>query len=156
MKPPLPLFFATLLFAASARAEVKIDAPWVRATVPAQKATGAFMTLTASTPTRLTGVESPAAEIGEVHEMAMEGNMMLMRRLDNGLELPAGKAVELKPGSHHLMLLGLKQPIKAGDKVPLTLRFTDRNGKTQRVELQVPAQALGAGAAAESGSHQHH
>jgi copper(I)-binding protein len=77
---------------------VDIKDPWVRATVAQQKATGAFMQLTAKTDSKLVDVKSPVAGLVEVHEMAMENNVMKMRPLQQGLALPAGKAVELKPG----------------------------------------------------------
>src|SRR5260221_175469 len=84
-------------------AHVKADAAWARASVPGQQATGAFMRLTAEEPLRLVGVESPAAGLAEVHEMKMEGDVMRMRAID-GLDLPKGVAVDLKPGGYHVML----------------------------------------------------
>ena len=88
-------------------AQVKVGDPWVRATVPQQKATGAFMSLTAEKGTRLVEAKSPVAGVVEIHEMAMENNVMKMRAVP-GLDLPAGKPVELKPGGYHVMLMDLK------------------------------------------------
>lgn len=122
--------------AASAQTVVKVDDPWVRGTVPAQKATGAFMRLTATAPVRLVAANSPVAGVVEIHEMAMEKDVMKMRAVP-GLDLAAGKAVELKPGGYHVMLMDLKQQVKAGETVPLTLVFED--AKKQRVTQQVQA-----------------
>ena len=112
---------AGLVFAASAFAQVTVKEPWVRGTVAEQKATGAFMQLNSAADARLVEVKSPVANIVEVHEMTMVDNMMKMRAVQGGLELPAGKTVELKPGSYHIMLIDLKAPLKEGATVPLTL-----------------------------------
>lgn len=135
------LFGATLV--ASASAQVTVSNAWVRATVAQQKATGAFMQLTAAKDTRLVAVSTPLTGMAEVHEMAMDNNVMKMRPLP-ALELPAGKAVELKPGGYHLMLMDLKKQVKAGDSVPLTLVFEDKAGKRETVEIKAEVRALGA------------
>jgi len=118
-------------------AHVKADAAWARASVPGQQATGAFMRLTAEEPLRLVGVESPAAGVAEVHEMKMEGDVMRMRAID-GLDLPKGVAVDLKPGGYHVMLQQLKSPLLKDSQVPITLVFKDAKGETSRLSLQVP------------------
>ena len=81
---------------------------WVRPTVPGQTASGAYMTLTASTPAHLKSASTPAATLTELHAMRMEGDIMKMSHLADGLELPVGKPVQLQPGGYHLMLLDLK------------------------------------------------
>ena len=132
-----------LLLAGSAFAQtVKVEGAWARATVQGQKATGAFMVLTAPEGARLVGASTPAANVAEVHEMTMEGDVMKMRALAGGLELPAGKPVELKPGSYHIMLIDLKAPLAAGSAVPLTLVLRDAKGAEVRQELQVPVRAV--------------
>lgn len=145
---------AAVLLGASASvwAEVKIDNAWVRTTVAQQKATGAFMQITSSDNRRLTGVSTPLAGIAEVHQMSMEGNIMKMRPLDNGLELPAGKTVELKPGSYHIMLMDLKGQIKPGDDVLLKLSFETADKKTVTQEVHATA----ASAVPASDAHQKH
>lgn len=153
------LFAATALAAASlsawADAPVQIDTPWARASVPGQQASGAFMRLTAQEPLRLVGVSTPAAAHSEIHEMVMEGDVMRMRAID-GLELPAGQTVELKPGGYHLMFLQLKAPLRAGTEVPVTLQFTNARGERLEQALQVPVQQLARPArGAEHPSHQH-
>ncbi|HEY1397108.1 copper chaperone PCu(A)C [Roseateles sp.] len=137
------LLVAGALSASIANAQVKIEDAWVRATVPQQKATGAFMKLTAAKDTRLVAVTTPLTPKAEVHEMAMQDNVMRMRQIP-AIELPAGKTVELKPGGYHLMFLDLPAQVKAGDQVPLKLTFEDRNGARQTVEVKAPVRALNA------------
>lgn len=141
---------ALLLAAASAYAQVTVKDPWVRATVPHQKATGAFMQLVAAQDARLIEARSPVAGIVEIHEMAMVQDVMKMRAVES-LELPAGKTVELKPGGYHVMLMDLKGQVKEGDQVPLTLVVQTRDGQRQTLELKAPARSLGAGPAAGMG-----
>jgi copper(I)-binding protein len=124
-----------------ALAQVTVGEPWVRATVAAQKATGAFMTLTSAQPVKLVGVSSPAAGAVEVHEMKMVDDMMKMRQMQT-LDLPAGQPVKLAPGGYHLMLLELKQPLKDGDKVPLTLEFEDAKKVRSKVVVDAPVKPL--------------
>lgn len=120
---------------------VKVDGPWVRATVAPQKATGAFMQLTSAKAARVVAASSPVADMVEIHEMKMgEDGVMKMRAVD-ALALPAGQAVALKPGGYHVMLMGLKGPIKAGETVPLTLTVEAEGG--QRSTVEVKAQARG-------------
>jgi copper(I)-binding protein len=139
MKNAVALLLAAVSVAASAQTTVK-DA-WVRSTVPQQMATGAFAQITSAQGGRLVSVASPVAGVVEVHEMAMDGNVMKMRALPGGLALPAGKTVELKPGGYHVMLMDLKQPLKAGDSVPLTLVIEAADGKRETLQIQAPVKA---------------
>ena len=125
-----------LMAALPALAQVTVGEPWVRATVAAQKATGAFMTLTSKQDSKLVAASSPVAGVVEVHEMKMVDDVMRMRQIQ-ALPLPAGQPVALNPGGYHLMLLELKQPLKDGDKVPLTLEVED--GKQVRSKITVEA-----------------
>lgn len=118
-------------------APVKVDAAWARATVQGQQGTGAFMNLTATQATRLVSVSTPVAGVAELHEMTMEGDVMKMRAVP-GLDLPAGKTVQLKPGSYHLMLMDLKRPLAKDSSVPLTLRFKDAKGLATELQVSVP------------------
>jgi len=133
---------ATLLFvglAASALAQnIDIKNGWVRTSVQGQTATGAFMTITAPQDMRLVGVLSPVAGVAEVHEMKIDGGVMKMRAVEGGLALPAGKAVELKPGGYHLMLMDLKAALPKDSTVPVTLVLKDAKGAESRVELKLP------------------
>lgn len=136
---------ATLMLACTATVaaagNVAVSEPWVRGTVAAQKATGAFMGLTATTATRLVGASSPAAAQVEVHEMTMENDVMKMRPVA-GLDLPAGSTVALKPGGYHIMLMGLAKPLAEGTKVPMTLIFEAADGARETVEIEAPVRAL--------------
>jgi copper(I)-binding protein len=106
------------------------------------------MTLTAHSASKLVSVSSPVAGVAEVHEMKMEGDVMKMRAIP-GLDLPAGKAVDLKPGGYHVMLMDLKLPLQKDTTIPLTLVFKDAKGAETKKELKVPvAQTAPAGAAA--------
>jgi copper(I)-binding protein len=132
-------FSAVVLMTANiAHAQVEVKSAWARPTVAGQSVTGAFMTLTAKDGARLVGAASPAAGVVEIHEMAMEGTVMRMRAVPV-LDLPAGRAVELKPGGYHVMLMDLKQPLKAGEKLRLDLRFElpDKRNVTLPVEVEV-------------------
>ena len=129
---------------ASASAQTAVKDPWVRGTVPQQKATGMFAQVTSAGGGKLVSASSPVAGVVEIHEMAMEGNVMKMRAIP-GLELPAGKAVDLKPGGYHVMLLDLKQRLKAGDTVPVTLVVEGKDGKRETIEVKAPVKQLAAG-----------
>lgn len=136
-------------------AALKVDDVWVRATVPSQHATGAFMRLTSAVPGRLVAVESDAAKHVEVHEMAMQDNVMKMRQVP-GIDLPAGQPVELKPGGYHVMLIDLARQINPGDRIPLTLVVEDAKQQQRRVPVQAEARALNAKAGpAPAAQHGH-
>jgi periplasmic copper chaperone A len=124
------------LVAGSAFAQTSVKDAWVRGTVPQQMATGLFAQITSAHGGRLVAASSPAAGVVEIHTMAMEGNVMRMRAVANGLELPAGKTVELKPGGYHLMLMDLKQTLKAGDVVPVTLVIEGADRKRETLEVK--------------------
>ena len=147
IRPRVAVLAACLLVAGSAFAQTTVKEAWIRATVPQQKATGMFAQITSPQGGRLVSAASPVAGVVEIHEMAMEGDVMKMRALPNGLALPAGTAVELKPGGHHVMLMDLKQPLAAGQTVPVTLTFEGAAGKRDAVELQVPVKAANTAAA---------
>lgn len=121
---------------------VKVDGAWIRATVKGQSGTGGFMNLTASQPLTLVGFSTAVATESELHEMAMDGNVMRMHAVPS-LPLPAGQTVELRPGmdGHHLMLMGLKQPLKEGDEVALTLKLRTADGKSLTQEVKVPVKS---------------
>jgi hypothetical protein len=132
---------AALAWAPSTSAQVAVTDAWVRGTVTGQKATGAFMQLKSPADAALVAAASPVARIVEIHEMKMEGGMMQMRAVDR-LALPAGKAVDLKPGGYHVMLMDLVGPLKDGDTVPLQLTFEDKAGKKQTVEVKALVRPL--------------
>lgn len=143
---------ALLAAAAGVQAQTTVAEPWVRSTVAGQKATGAYLQITSATGGTLVSAASPVAGVVEIHEMTMDGNVMKMRALPKGLTLPAGQAVALKPGGLHVMLMDLKQPLKAGDSVPLTLVVESAGNK--RETLQIKATVRGA-QAAPAAAHDH-
>lgn len=143
---------AAVASSAQAQANVTVKDAWVRATVPQQKATGAFMQLQAAKDSKFVSVSSPLTPTVEVHEMAMQGDVMRMRQVQS-VELPAGKTVELKPGGHHIMMMNLKAQVKEGDTVPLTLVFEGKDGKREQVEIKVPVKALNSAARPAHAGH---
>lgn len=122
-------------------ADVKVEGAWVRGTTPSQKATGAFMRLTSAQGAALIGASSPIAGKAEVHEMKMVADNMKMSPVQK-LALPAGKTVELKPGGYHVMLLDLKEPVKDGDIVKLTLEI-EQGGKREQITVDAAVRPLG-------------
>jgi periplasmic copper chaperone A len=132
---------AASFITSSAFAQVTVGDPWIRATVPAQKTAGAFMQLRSPKATRLVDVQSPVAGRAEVHQMAMEGQTMRMQKVD-GIDLPAGQPVNLSSGGYHVMLFDLKQQLKEGEQVPLTLSFVGADKKRESVTVQVPVKPL--------------
>jgi copper(I)-binding protein len=125
-----------------AAAAVTATDAWVRGTVPAQKITGAFLTLQSSEDAKVVAVSSTASKTAEIHESGMEHGTMRMKAVDS-VALPAGKRVELKPGGYHVMLVDLTRPLAAGDMVPLTFTVEDSRGKRSTVEVKAEVRALG-------------
>ena len=116
--------------------DLQITAPLIRAMVPGSKVAGGFLTISnnGKDNDRLVGVTTDGVKQVEIHEMAMVDEVMKMRKLENGLAIPAGKTVELKPGGYHLMFIEPAKPYAEGDKVPVTLEFE----KAGKVELAFP------------------
>jgi hypothetical protein len=143
-------FVAAFAASVSAWSQVTVSQPWVRGTVQGQKATGAFMQLKSADGAALVAAQSPVAGVVEIHEMRMENNVMRMRAIPK-LDLPAGQMVDLKPGGYHVMLMELKQPLKKGDTVPITLKLQGKDGKPQEVEVKAEVRDLAA-----TGGHPKH
>jgi copper(I)-binding protein len=133
----LSLLLATL----AASAQTTVSDAWVRSTVPQQMATGMFGQITSAQGGKLVAASSPVAGVVEVHEMRMDGNVMRMRAVP-ALDLPAGKAVELKPGGYHVMLMDLKQPLKAGDVVSVSLVIEAADKSRTTIEVKAPVKAM--------------
>ncbi len=121
---------------------LEIGNPWTRATPPSAQSGGGFLTITnkGTTPDRLVAVRTTASNKAEIHEMRMDGNVMRMRELEKGLEIPPGATVELKPGSYHLMFMELKAPFAKDAKIPATLVFE----KAGSVDVELSVAAMGA------------
>ncbi len=127
-----------LIATAAAQAQVTVDKPWVRTTVAQQTTTAAYLTITSAKGGKLVSASSPVAASVDVHEMKMDGDMMKMRAVD-AVPLPAGQPVEFKPNGLHVMLTGLKAPLKAGDVVPIRLVVEDAKGKRETVDVKATA-----------------
>lgn len=129
---------------------VSVSEPFARATAPSAKAGAAFLTLSIATgEDKLLSVASPVAEKVELHNHIMEDGIARMRAVD-AIPVVAGTPIALKPGGLHIMLIGLKQQLKEGDTVPLTLHFE----KAGDVAVSVPVK--GAGMRASGGDHSGH
>jgi copper(I)-binding protein len=120
-----------------AQAEVAITEAWVRATAPGQKVGAAYMTLQSPQAVQLVYAETKSADEVEIHSMSMTNGIMKMRKLD-ALSLQPNKPERLAPGGFHLMLFGLKAPLKAGEKVTLTLCFKDGKDQITHQEVTLP------------------
>jgi len=127
--------------AGTAQAQVEVKDAWIRGMVAPQDTTGAFMRITSATDAKLVGVKTPAAGMAGLHQSKMDGGVMRMRHVA-GIELPAGKPVDLKPGGYHVMLMHVARPLKEGETVPLTLIVEQKGGGRASVTVQVPVKAL--------------
>ena len=130
-----------LMLGAAHAQSVEVKDAWIRGTVPAQKVTGAFMEITGKSSVRLVGAASPAAGTVEIHNMTLTNGVMKMFAVD-GIDVQAGKTLKLAPGGYHVMLIGLKQQMKPGDKVPLDLLLESADKKRETVSLQVEVRDL--------------
>lgn len=136
-------------------AEISVKDVWIRATVPGQSATGAFMALSSHTTVRLVGVSSPIAGRAEVHQMRLEQGVMKMQAIP-ALEVPAGQTVQLAPGAYHVMLMRLSKPVEAGAQIPMQLTFELANQKRQTVGVTATVRALNAQRGGDHGQHHNH
>ena len=129
--------------------DVSVTNAWARATPGGAETAAAYVTLESPAGDRLMGISTPAAQKAEVHSMTMEGSVMKMRSVD-GLDLPPGQTVTLKPGGYHIMMTGLAKPLEAGESFPLTLTFAKAGAKNVTVSVEKIG-AMGPGGAASSG-----
>jgi len=135
------LGLSLLGLACQVSAQTQVDDAWVRATVAGQQATGAFMTLTASSDSKLLSVQSPVAKTVQIHQSSMKNDVMSMQPVDS-VALPAGKAVTLDPHGYHVMLIDLSAQVKEGTTVPLTLTVENAKGEKESIEVQAQVRAL--------------
>lgn len=130
------LVFALLLAACQQRGDdIEVRDAWVRATVPGQDVAAAYLTIASPTDTRLIAATSAAARITELHSMSMEGGMMRMQHLADGLPVRGGAPQRLQPGGNHLMLIGLAKPLAPGDKVSIRLDFAAGGGAAKQIDV---------------------
>lgn len=132
---------------------LEIKHPWTRATPKNAPVAGGYLKIinTGATPDRLTGGSVEVAKKFEVHEMSMDGGVMKMRELKDGLEIPPGATVELKPGSYHIMMMNLSHPLAKGDRVKGSLTFE----KAGKVDVEFAVEAMGGSPAAAKTDHMH-
>jgi hypothetical protein len=131
---------------------LKIDHPWARATPTGARVAGGFMTIAnAGGADRLVSATATIAGRVEIHEMAVNNGVMTMRPLEAGLAIPENGAIELKPGSFHVMFMDLKQPLKVGERFKGTLTFE----KAGTVEVEFAVEAIGSQGGMDHGAHQH-
>lgn len=138
MRLQLPALGASLMLlsgvALAQGGDVQITNAWARATPEGAATAAAYVTVESPAGDRLTGASTPVAQKADIHEMTMDGNIMKMRQVD-GIDLPAGQAVTLKPGGYHIMMTGLTKPLKEGETFPLTLDFAKAG--TKQVDVSV-------------------
>ena len=148
MNTRLLFAFLAMFFAAQSYAsEITVTDAWARETAPGQENGSVGLLITSQNDARLISVETTAAASAEIHTMTMDNGVMKMRQLEN-LPLPARQAVSLGPGGDHLMLFGIKQPLKAGGKVPLilTVQFADK--RIEKIKINALVKPL-------TGAHEH-
>lgn len=155
---------AALTTAAAASAQgyklgsLEIGHPWSRAMPPGARTGVGYLTVAnhGAQADRLVSAASPAADKVEVHDMSITDGVMTMRRMEGGLDIPAGGEAKLAPGGLHMMLVGVKQPFREGEMVPVHLTFE----KAGTVEVQLEVGAMGAKGApdapAPAGGHEGH
>jgi copper(I)-binding protein len=127
---------------------INVHQAWARTTAPGQDVGAVYLMIVSKKDTSLVSVKADIAEHAQIHSMTMDNGIMKMRELES-LPIPAGKMVNLSPGGIHLMLVGLKKPLKAGEKIALTLEFKDTAGKSSSVNITAPIQN-------EASEHDHH
>jgi len=149
------LAWASTMFwlAASAHAgDIAVTKAWARATAPGQEVGAAYFDIVSKSAAKLVKAESPAAASTEIHTMSMKNGVMEMRKIDS-LDLPAGKTVSLAPGGNHIMLIGLKKPLKEGDKVAITLTLEKAPKVQEKVEVSAEVKSMMTGM---GGAMHHH
>jgi copper(I)-binding protein len=137
---------AALVFTVAVQAQPKIEQPYARATMPGQPNGGGYLKIdnAAGAADRLVAASAEVSKTVELHTMKLDNNVMRMRQID-AIDVPAGQAVELKPGGMHLMFIGLKAPLKAGDSFPVKLRFEKAGEVLIDVKVEAAAAAAGHG-----------
>jgi len=149
------LLAAMLMNASVYAGDIQVEDVWIRATVPEQESASADMTITSKQNAMLIGMSTPACRTVEMHSMTIQNSMMKMREVKT-IDLPAGKRVELGAIGYHLMLVGLKAPLKAGEVIPLALTIKLASERTVKVEAKAVVKPLtAANAAAQEDKHEH-
>ena len=149
------VLMAGFLIAASAQAEpsvpgsgVSATTAWCRTTPPGADTAAVYVTLKSPVQDRLIAATTPAAANAEIHQLTMNGTVMVMREVQGGLFLPPGEPVSLQPGGYHIMLTGLKGPLKLNQTFPLHLTFQ----VSQPIDLVARVAAIGVSTPPAAGS----
>jgi copper(I)-binding protein len=147
------LFVSPALAADYTAGSLKVSGPWARATPKGAPVGGGYMTITntGTTADRLIGGTTGISARFEIHEMKMDGGVMKMRMLPNGLEIKPGETVAFKPGSYHVMFMGLKEQLKQGESFKGTLEFE----KAGNVEVEFTIEGIAASGAGQTGHGGH-
>jgi periplasmic copper chaperone A len=132
----------SLLASTVGHAEVTAKDAWVRGTVPAQKLTAAYMTVTSTEEAKIVGARTPVAKKAEIHASMVMGGVNHMHAVDR-VPLPAGQPVELKPGGYHVMLMDLNRHMVAGDSVPIFFTIEGKDGKRTEIEVKAQVRPIG-------------
>jgi hypothetical protein len=138
----IALLLSLMLAQTAFAADIKVSNAWMRATAPGQEVAGAFMDITSTVNAKLISASSPAAGKLELHTMSMDKGIMDMHEVTQ-IDLPKGKTISLAPGSLHVMLFDLKQAMKQGDSIPMTLDIVTANKKHQYINIKVSVRNLG-------------
>ena len=141
MRVLLLLFFTLCAMTSHAhedvQASLRVLHPWARATVPGAQTGGVYLQIqNTGEADRLISAKADLAQTTELHAMSMQGNTMQMRKLDDGVKLPTKQTVDFSPGGMHIMLVGLKAPLKEGSMFPLKLRFEKAGEKLVEVKVE--------------------
>ncbi len=157
MKKLLAAVLLTGFWQATSASGMDIDHPWARATVEGMSMGGVFLTIENETKQDdvLVAASSPVSQKVELHNHINDNGVMRMREVEGGIPLPKGQKVMLKPGSYHVMLMGLKKPLKVGDEFPLTLKFKNAQAKTVTVEVENAPKGMKHGHDHHGHSHDH-
>ncbi|BBP02224.1 copper chaperone PCu(A)C [Sulfuriferula nivalis] len=138
----LSILFSIIFSQAAMAADIKVENAWMRATAPGQEVAGAFMDITSTDNAKLVGATSTAAGKLELHSMSMDNGVMEMRQMKS-IDLPKGKTIQLSPGGLHVMLFDLKQPMKQGETIPMTLDVLTADKHHESIKIDVSVRDLG-------------
>ncbi len=148
------LLGAMLLSANVCAGDLQVEGAWARATAPGQDAAMLDLTITSAKTAKLTGFSSPACKTAEMHSMTHDNGMMKMREVQ-AIDLPSGKRVDFGENGYHLMLIGLKSPLKAGEHLPLTLNIKLADKTTVKIDVKAEIKPM-AGSVPQQDEHMHH
>ncbi len=158
LKTVIPVVVANMIASAAfahgyEAGSLTIQHPWSRETAAGQAVGGGFMTIrnTGDREDRLVSGISPVAAEVQLHTMSVDGDVMRMRQIQGGIAIPAKGALELKPGSYHIMFTGLKRPLRQGERIPVTLHFQ----RAGNVTVQFAVQPIGSTGPMEGGHAGH-